>query len=69
MNAIVGIVALAVVAGIGLCDIPVDGYTDFSSWDVSKILDRHNYHRARTEPSPANMLKLVRILYSMNLVL
>ena len=36
-----------------------NGYTDFSQEEIDKIVDRHNYHRANTQPSAANMLELV----------
>ena len=38
-----------------------DGYTDFSPEEVDAIVARHNYHRANTTPSAANMLELVSL--------
>ncbi len=61
MNTIVGMVAVAFVAAIGLCEGRDDGNTDFTSEEVDAIVARHNYHRANTKPTAANMLKMVRI--------
>ena len=38
-----------------------DGYTDFSPEEVDAIVARHNYHRANTKPSAANMLEMVSL--------
>ncbi len=61
MNSIVKIFAVAFVAAIGLCEGRDDGYTDFTSKEVDAIVARHNYHRANTKPTAANMLEMVRI--------
>ena len=38
-----------------------DGYTNFSPEEVDAIVERHNYHRANTKPSAANMLEMVSL--------
>ena len=39
-----------------------NGYTDFSQDEIDAIVARHNYHRANTNPSAANMLEMVSFI-------